>query len=240
MVLNNVFTVTIPNDVFVRPLLTVNDDGSIFTNRSVEQVRIIAAPGEVGDAFILGRPFFSVVYLSVDYDASTFTLWRANATNNVDLVAFGGNCSTPAVNAPSNNSSAVGTGHQKTSKTKGGQHKGGLSSGTIAGIVVACTIFAAVVGAASTLWLTRQRKRLRELAKEDPSSGTGSQSAVRDSYGGPRFYEAMSNQIRELGAEGEPGELHAMAAPQELSTERVDRVRQKRMLQGLNSPVELG
>jgi hypothetical protein len=237
--LNSVFSITIPNKVFVQPQVSVSNDGSIFTNKSFEQVRIGSVPGAEGATFILGRFYFSSVCLSVDYDAGTYTLWPAKATGDTDLVAFGGNCSSPPVNAGTDHNSTGGdsdhTGKQGPSDT------GGISTGAIAGIAVGCAVFAAVVGAIAVLWFVRRRKRSKDTMKEGTSNETDphAEGTMRDSYCGPRFYEAMSNHIQELGAEHEPGEMHAVTAPQELSTEKADRERQRRMLQGMNSPVEL-
>lgn len=234
--INNAFSVKVPNNVFVQPLITINEDGSIFTNNSFEQVRIIAAPGDEGDTFILGRPFFSAAYLSVDYDANTFSLWQAKATSDSDLQVFGGNCSSmPATNNNSN------SGNDEQTSQSGSAEDRGMSSGAIAGIAVGCALFAASVGALITLFSFRIRRR-RSAKRADGNSSTASDATeeTRDSYWGPRFYEAMSNQVQELGAERHVGELNAVTTPQELTTENASRERQRRMLQGMNSPIELG
>ena len=230
--INNAFTVTVPNTVFVQPLITINDTGSIITNTSYEQVRIIAAPGSEGDTFILGRPFFSAAYLSVDYDANTFSLWQAKATMDSDLQVFGGNCTDAPANASTNQNSAE--------RSKSGSAKA-MSSGAIAGITVGGAVFMAATGAIIVLLVLRRKKRARRAKPSDGDSmSSHGQEQTRDSYWGPRFYEVMSNNIQELGAEQYAGELSAETAPQELTTENANRERQRRMLQGMNSPVELG
>ena len=237
--INNVFSVTVPNNVFVQPLMTINNDGSIFTNKSVEQVRIIAAPGDEGDTFILGRPFFSVAYLSVDYDANTFSLWQAKATADTDLQAFGGNCTSLQVNTSTSHNS--GSDSSKQTPPGGSTKDHEISTGAIAGIAVGCAAFAAATGALILLLVFRRKKQAKQDKKSDESSTTSqTQGQTRDSYRGPRFYEAMSNGVQELGAEQHVGELNAVTAPQELTTENASRERQRRMLQGMNSPVELG
>ena len=77
----------------MQPLLTVNDDGSIFTQEDVEQIRIIPTPAEEGKTFILGRQIFSSAYLFVNYDENQFTLWQARDTDDANLVAVGRDCS---------------------------------------------------------------------------------------------------------------------------------------------------
>ena len=166
-------------------------------------------------------------------------MWPANATADTDLVAFGGNCSSLPVNAGPNHNSTNGAGNH--SSKPGASNNKGISTVAIAGIVVGCAVFAAVVGAIAVLCFVRRRKRTKDTMNDDKSNETNpsGREPVRDSYWGPRFYEAMSNQVLELGAEQEPGEVHAVTAPQELSTDKAHRERQRRMLQGMNSPVEL-
>ena len=236
MELNSVFSVGIPNSLLVVPQATVTDDGSIFTNASALQVQIIPAPGGEGGTFILGRPFFSSAYLSVDYDAGTFTLWESNVTEDTDLVAFGGNCSAPIVNAPPNNSTST-TG---PSPTHTQSSHGRVGTGAIVGASIGSAIVAATFGAAAVLWYVRKRRREDDISKKRTSMS----SEPRRQMSHPDMtvsqpYEAMSGEMQEMGAVQDPLELHAETDPTELSNENANRVRQKRLLEGCNSPVEL-
>ena len=240
--LNNILSVSIPNDLLVVPLKTINKDGSISTNDSINVLQI---PKRTQPNIFLGAIFFSAAYLSVNYDAGTFTLWNALATETQDLVNLG----PQWTNVSSNNSE----GGSDTQKQKQGSS---LSAGDIAGIVVSCC---AVVIAAILLawWYYRQRRKSRVGQQEVEKSNAASAGQARDStdfHHGPRFYEAPTNDIQELEVdryanEAMSNQIQEMQAHRNLRTELQTQERpselptQKEVQTGRvrsASPVELG
>ncbi|KYG41711.1 hypothetical protein M433DRAFT_75302, partial [Acidomyces richmondensis BFW] len=86
---DNEFAVNIPNDVLVVSDQYVGPSGAVETNSSASLVLISPDNNANADNTpIIGMPFFSGAYLMVDLDASTFTLWQANATEDSKIVAI--------------------------------------------------------------------------------------------------------------------------------------------------------
>ena len=204
------------------------------------------------DPLILGRPFFSAAYLNVDYDAGTFSLWRANPTEEMDLVALGGDCSSPKVNAPANNittNNATSSGSSSSNNTQSGNGTNTaiegthLSTGAIVGAVVGSAFGAAALAATAVLLYIRRRGRREEVAKvaaQDSSinSAPGANAPPHDNFDGPRYNEAMTHEVLEMGAEQKPGELAADSKPVEIDTAKS--FWERFTSHHSNSPVELG
>src|ERR1700759_429376 len=77
----------IRNDQLVVPNQVISANSQVIFNSSVDELLVnpLLPPNDV-DMMKLGRPFFSAAYLLVDYESSTFTIWRANQTNDVNLI----------------------------------------------------------------------------------------------------------------------------------------------------------
>ncbi|KAK3686415.1 hypothetical protein LTR37_019846 [Vermiconidia calcicola] len=229
--LDSAFSVEVPNNLLVKAPKVNEDDGTISTNTSVREVVIFPAPGEDGETFILGRPFFSAAYLSVDYDAETFSLWKAHATEHADVVPFGDNCSMSPDDADP---------FDKVPPKSKENNKEPLSSRTIA-VTATCSVLVVVItlAAVAFLWYIRRRKR-RITASSYGNREASETSPSADSIKSGTPFEIMtSSEIQEMSTDKDPHELAVPEDPTELSTERASRVRQMRQLQGQNAPVEL-
>jgi hypothetical protein len=170
---------------------------------------------------ILGRPFFSSTYLSVNYDEGTYTLWKARATEDTALVPIGSGCPIPATTP----GPEKGTKNTESSSNR-------ISAGAIAGIAIGCVV--AVAALATVAFVLLRRRRIRSAAvihEKDGSSFKGRDHALR---------EPMSTEYYETDGKQRPAELSGRTNPVELSTEAANSTRQRRLLEGPNSPVELG
>jgi hypothetical protein len=223
----------------VPPKSVDKTDGSINTNTTVSEVVIAPAPGDEGSTFILGRRFFSTTYLSVNYDDGTFTLWEANPTDDADLVSFGPECSSSLGDSasPKDNDNE----HSGSENSNQVDSQETLSAGAIAGIVIGAVLVAMLIAGLMIFCYIRRRRLVKEGEIDMPEQKLNQYQPPslreRSEIG---FNEAMSAEVQEMTAQQDPHELLAQNRPQELSSEKAARVRQVRMLQGFNSPVELG
>ncbi|GKU00106.1 hypothetical protein FLAG1_06049 [Fusarium langsethiae] len=71
--------IRVPNNQFVFPETGIDKDGSRVYNLTRQNILINNIEDE---APILGRYFLTAAYLMVNQDASTFTLWKANSTED--------------------------------------------------------------------------------------------------------------------------------------------------------------
>lgn len=158
---------TIPNEVLVVPDQYIGPSGALETNTSASQV-LIGALSDVNanDNPIIGKEFFSSAYLMVDLDASTFTLWQVNATDETNLVAVGGDCSEhPKVSDHITNDTSTSTTaaamssptstHNVTGTSNSGES---IPTGTIVGAVLGSAFGAGALVAASLLMVSRRRR----------------------------------------------------------------------------------
>ena len=228
--LDNGFQATIPNELLIVPPLDVRDSGAAFTNTTVREVLISPTEGSNShDWAILGKPFFQSVYLTADYDSKTFTLSQVNATTDTNIVALGQDCPSPQLNVPAGGSA------NKTASTHSPPDADSLSTGTIAGIVVGSVLGATVIVGLTVFWLFRRRKSCKAAEKHKESLGSYGANEL-DQH---RRSAQIPHYAQEMLSRPDPGELNAETRPLELPNESAAAVRQKRLLEGLNSPVEL-
>ena len=113
------------------------------------------------DMPLLGMTFLQAAYLSVNLDADTFSLWKANPTTEENLIGLGSSsvgCEGRASNSPSAtiSSTASATASRAAAASNPAKLSHSLSSGAIAGIVVVVIVLvAAAVGAG--LFMIRRR-----------------------------------------------------------------------------------
>lgn len=77
--------VTVPNDQFMVPFVTIARNGSRIFNDSQKEFLFNGIDEPVQPA-TLGRYFLTSAYLMVNQDAETFTLWQANPSTATQLV----------------------------------------------------------------------------------------------------------------------------------------------------------
>jgi hypothetical protein len=123
--------IRIPNSQFIIPDLTINPQtGKTEYNSSVRELLINPLmPPNDQDTPELGRQFFTSTYMMVNYDSNTFTLWKANPTEDVNLI--------PILNSRAAQSCSAQPGPQGTTGPSSGiQKKKVMSGAAIAGIVI--------------------------------------------------------------------------------------------------------
>jgi hypothetical protein len=166
--------VRIPNHQLIVPNRYIDSDtGAIMANESAQNLVILPLQGgsETNLAQI-GRQFLSAAYLMVNQDTEEFTLWNANPTSQVDLVAVNENgdevtefCEPEATT--SGPSSPAETGGNTDGADDGGEDEGsdgGLSTGAIAGIAVGAVAAIGLVAAAAFLMWRRRKRETRAAA----------------------------------------------------------------------------
>ena len=237
---DNDFTVTFTNDLLVVPPMNVKADGSIYTNTSVSEILIQPTVGTNEDDYaILGRHFFQAAYLTVDIDAQTFTISEANPTTDSKMVALGGECSSPKVNAPPTKGQSANSSASATDTSEGGS----LSTGGIVGVAIGGALIAALAASAIVLFVLRRRKSGdRRVENQDSSISLAPRDPKRahdDDMLDYDAYEAMSGDVQEMQAKQDPRELAAHSRTLELSTARASRIRQMKWRDDMNSPIEL-
>lgn len=232
-------SVTIPNDLLFVPDQTVSASGGIVNNATVDDLLINSIQGvNANDTQYLGRQFFSAVYLMVDLDAGTFTLWNANATTEENLVAIGGNCSAPKVNTDNNNSTATSPSHSAAATST--SRSSSLSTGALVGAVVGSAFGAGILVSIAVICFLRRRRG--SVSKQSSSIGLTEQydKAPQDTKGYPNEYYGFhemepSNVLQEMaGSQTERQELSSTTKPTELPHDREQKQHDP------PSPVELG
>jgi hypothetical protein len=154
-VLASGLALTIPNHQLVIPEVNVTSTGQLIPgDPSRREIPIYNFESvNADDMPLLGQLFLTSVYLHVNNDESTFTLWQANLTGDENLVTVGkaADCAT----TPKNPGPSV-----TPEKKKSGS---GLSTTAIAGATTG-----AVVGAAALILLivlfTRKRRSVFQLS----------------------------------------------------------------------------
>ena len=190
---------------------------------------------------ILGRHFFQAAYLTVDYDADTFTLAEANPTTDSNIVGLDAECPTPHANAPAPkktipNKTTTAPKPDSTATNKS------LSTGAIVGAVIGGALVAAAIAGTTVFCFLRRRKRNNSLRNHESSMSLAPQDPNR-SHGQLQEHDgyiSMSLYPQEMGGQPDPREMNAETKPLELSNDKASETRHKRLLQGINSPVELG
>jgi hypothetical protein len=163
-------SIRIPNHQLIVPERYIDSDsGEIMANETAQNLVILPLQGTSSDALAqIGRQFLSAAYLMVNQDTEEFTIWSANPTNQVDLVAVNEDgdevtefCEPEATTTgPSSPEETDGTTDESDggNEDEDGDEDGGISTGTIAGIAVGAAVAVALMAVAAFL-LWRRRKR---------------------------------------------------------------------------------
>lgn len=157
--------VTVPNDQFMVPFVSVDRNGSRIFN---ESQREFLMNGLLDQPPTLGRYFLTAAYLMVNHDAGTFTLWQANPTAASQLIpVLGERASSNADLCTSNSTGTTATQVVPAASGTSGAADGPSSSpqpakrpsgGVIAGSVVAAV---AIVASLAMLGLYVRRRKGR-------------------------------------------------------------------------------
>ena len=185
----------------------------------------------------VGRQFLSAAYIMMNQDAGEFTLWPANPTLDVDLVAVGtdgteatnycsgsatsstapaGGAATTSASSSSGNGSGSGN-SGNGSNNSGGSKKSSLSGGAIAGIAIGAVAIIAIIAVAA-FFLLRRRGRVPVGAAELSAAMGGMSGAKEMPAGGAdptTYYSELANEnqnqpVREFFKP----ELHGTPSPQ--------------------------
>lgn len=231
IVLNSGLSVTIPNHQLIVPDVRIADDGSLELEKEDEREVLIYATGDANahDMPLLGQAFLSALYLHVNNDEKTFTLWEANPTTEEKLVAVGTACASSAANSaasPSAKSTSASAAVSSSSTASPKATPGHATRGEIAAAAIGGIIALAIPIAILLWWRKRaQTRRTQEAAR------------LRDRNSGA--FDTYKEAIYETSAESTPQHLSA-ASSHELASHSIyempsDRASTKYEL-GLPSP----
>lgn len=162
----------IPNKELVVPELTIDEEtGAINSNSSTKELLLNSIQrGNVNDLAQLGRQFLSIVYLMLNQDANSFTLWEAaTSTGPEDLVAvdqknerIGSFCASKAGDSPNSSSSSSADDAGSTSGNDN-DNESTFSTGAIVGVVIGGVAGAGIIAAIVVFIMARKRKMRRRL-----------------------------------------------------------------------------
>ncbi|OQN99442.1 hypothetical protein B0A48_14419 [Cryoendolithus antarcticus] len=234
MVFDSGLSVNIPNKLLVTPDRYIDDAGVLQSNTSVADVRIQTSQDATnGDTSMLARQFFSVAYLFVDYDTNTFSLWQANATDDVDLATPGGQCTDIAevptggsvtINSVKSTSTSVGTSTSATTAlssqtalpdpaTDAAQPPPAtrsLAKGTLIGIIAGSIVLTSLLSAALVFCCLCRRSKSTGIRENSPNGlMIHHSSASSQSDRLPLKAEASDSAMYEMETWRTPGELEA-------------------------------
>jgi hypothetical protein len=198
--------VTVPNDQFMVPFVTIDRNGSRIFNESQREFLFNPTLDRV-HLPTLGRYFLTSAYLMVNHDAQTFTLWQANPSTTSQLVPVLGD-KTKREACDSNST----TGTPQPSATNPSVTPDGTPGGTQSprgkslstGIVAAIAVVSVVAVGLTALWIfyvvRRRRKadRLHEVAAQQsvPEENTKvfRQPTVHEMHSESRPYEVQGSE----------------------------------------------
>lgn len=222
--LQNGLSVRIPNDQLVVPDRYSDSQTGQWVVNSTDPTLIINAIQQVNadDLSQIGRQFLSAAYLMVNEETNQFTLWAANPTNDVDLVAFDSNgkeadsiCPPPSSNTstPSTDGPVDGLGPPTSSNASGPDSpSGGLPIGVIVGIVVAAVAVVAIsIGLG--IWLCRRKRARKAQEAEYVTTIVEEVPKVRQTFYKPELPDTSGRWPRELDGQGpgpQPGEHYEL------------------------------
>ncbi|KAK6430150.1 hypothetical protein LTR95_013701 [Oleoguttula sp. CCFEE 5521] len=234
MVFDSGLSVNIPNKLLVTPDRSIDDAGVLQSNTSVADVRIQTSQDATnGDTSMLARQFFSVAYLFVDYDTNTFTLWQANATDEVDLVTPGGQCTdvtevpiggSMTTSSAKTTSTSLGTStlattavssqtalsNPATENAQPAPAARSLAKGTLIGIIAGSVVLTSLLSAALVFCCLRRRSQSSGVRETSPNGlMIHHSSASSQSDRLPLKAEASDSAMYEMETWRTPGELEA-------------------------------
>ncbi|KAK5710471.1 hypothetical protein LTR15_012961 [Elasticomyces elasticus] len=204
--IDNTFIATFPNDLLVTPLAQIEDNGGISYNESYSEIFINPLP-YTNDVSQLGKFFLQTVYLNVNYDAGSFSLFNINTTASPsDLIGQGATC--PEDLTPTQPTSGE-------SSNSGLPKKKSLSAGPIAGIAVGSALVVGVIATMVVSFVLRRCHNREHTAwPQDQSSENSGMSLMPQQARSQPAY--ISVEPQELYSVKDPQELCTAKSPQEL------------------------
>lgn len=210
-------SVRIPNDQLVVPDKYSDSQTGQWIVNSTDPTMIINAIQRVNadDLSQIGRQFLSAAYLLVNEETNQFTLWAANPTSDVDLVAFDANGKEADSICPP--PSTASSGGPETTPSSGSpivKPKPGIGAGAIAGIAVGAAAVVAIAAGVGVCYYRRKKaKKPQEAGEpeiivvtEELKDGYG-----RDHHGSfykPELPDTSGRWPRELPAQGPGPQAH--------------------------------
>ncbi|UZP34274.1 hypothetical protein NXS19_002090 [Fusarium pseudograminearum] len=178
--------IRVPNNQFVFPETEIDKDGSRVSNLTRQNILINSVEDE---APILGRYFLTAAYLMVNQDAGTFTLWKANATEESKPVRVfdretGDKCGDTASGVIQPSASATGStpGSDNQETAKNNRPSGRVIGGAVAGSVTG----AALIALGVYYVLRRHKKESKDTYYYYPAHEDMQRSDVHEMDSSPR------------------------------------------------------
>ncbi|KAH8909281.1 acid protease [Coniochaeta sp. PMI_546] len=214
-------SVRIPNDQLVVPDKYSDSQTGQWIVNSTDPAMIINAIQQVNanDLSQIGRQFLSAAYLMVNQETNQFTLWAANPTSDVDLVAFDANGKeADSICPPASTNTTTGGGPEKSDglgpPAATSTPSAGLSTGVIAGIAVgAVAVVAIAVGIGAWCYRRKKVNRAGESTEAETIVVTEEPKGQYGGYHQGAFYKSelpdtSGRWPRELSAQGPGPQAH--------------------------------
>ena len=185
----NGFQSTVKNSQLVIPDQAIDAESGlvVVTNSSMVELLINSLQNDTQNNLPrLGKPFLSGVYLLVDLDHGTYTLWPAQPTQDERLVAMDGSCFEP----------------QTSSTSPSGSTSSTLSGGAIAGIVIG-SIAACLLAIALSLLIVKKRS---QKARRNAALGNNQAGGMIQRFEEPNSEpQEVDSQLQRAEADSQPG-----------------------------------
>ncbi|MCJ1438326.1 hypothetical protein MMC27_007714 [Xylographa pallens] len=158
----NGLEIAVTNDQLVVPVWDTNANGiAIQKNDTLRRVLINILGWPVLNVQpILGQPFLTAAYLSVNYDSNEFTIANVNVTETSNVVAI--DSSGTCIPQPSVSPSPSGSNTTITATSTS------LAPGAIAGIVIGTVAILAILGIGLLFFLRRRKAKHQPAYLADP------------------------------------------------------------------------
>ncbi|KAF9888039.1 hypothetical protein FE257_009303 [Aspergillus nanangensis] len=171
--LNSGFSVRIPNKELIVPELTIDEvTGEIHSNSSERELLLNSMQRDnTNDLPFLGRQFLSIVYLMLNQDDNSFTLWEAAKSRgpaNVVAVDPKNQLIDSFCAASFTSSSSSPDDEGSSSEKSTDEDSPVLSTGAIAGVVIGAVTAAGMIAAIVLFLVARKRKMQNGLRHSDP------------------------------------------------------------------------
>ncbi|MCJ1402725.1 hypothetical protein MMC11_005946 [Xylographa trunciseda] len=165
--------IAVTNDQLVVPVWETNANGiAIQKNDTLRKVLINTLGWPVLNVQpILGQPFLTAAYLSVNYDSNQFTISNVNVTKTSNVVAIdpSGTCIPhPTISTSPGSSNTTTSGPPGSSNITITTSSTSLASGAIAGIVVGTVLILAILGTGLFFFLRSRRAKRQPAYVADP------------------------------------------------------------------------
>lgn len=217
------------------PEQSVASSGAIQTNNEMSLTLLSGTRNDnKDDTPIIGMPFFSSAYLMVDLDASTFTLWQANMTDNSNLIAIGADAGcthSPPVstNSTIDDAPPASSDEEALDNDQGSQD---LGTGAVAGAAIGglAAVIMLVVLAYFIIRRCRRQSKSGTVASDDTGASgqrmwDGHQRVDYDAYRYAGQYSEMPNEATRMemsATQLHPHEIDSRQKMAELSHARFD------------------